>query len=133
MSPNSTDYPREYRIAGEIISLIGDKWTVLVVVRIAHGSSRFSQLQRDIGGISHKMLSSTLRALERDGFISRTVYPVIPPRVEYELTELGSKLLDPLRALGDFVISHSNHIEAARHRFDAGLGANTPARLISSR
>jgi DNA-binding HxlR family transcriptional regulator len=131
LGPDSNHLPREYRIAAEVISLIGDKWTVLVIVRIADGRTRFSQLQRDIGGISQKMLASTLKALERDGFVSRTVFPIIPPRVEYELTDLGRMLLGPLRSLGQFAISNSTQIEAARLRFDRQSSQDPPARLIS--
>jgi DNA-binding HxlR family transcriptional regulator len=130
---DSNHLPREYRVAAEVISLIGDKWTVLVIVRIADGRTRFSQLQRDIGGISQKMLASTLKALERDGFVSRTVFPIIPPRVEYELTELGRMLLEPLRSLGQFAIANAGAIEAARLRFDGQSQPQAPARLLARR
>src|SRR5690606_27285304 len=90
----------ECQAVSEMLSRIGDKWTVLVVEHLGHGSMRFNELRRTIGNISQKMLTTTLRALERDGFVSRTIYPTIPPRVDYELTDLGRELLIPVRALG---------------------------------
>lgn len=131
MKSDKQHMPSQYRTAAEVISLIGDKWTVLVVARLAQGSIRFSQLQREIGGISQKMLAVTLKTLERDGFVIRTVYPVIPPRVEYELTEMGERLLKPLHALGEFIVSHSGEIEAARRRYDDETETLPPQRYVS--
>jgi len=101
-----------------ILSRIGDKWTVLVVELLGGGPMRFNELRRLIGGISQKMLTTTVRNLERDGFVTRTVYPTIPPRVDYELTDLGRELLEPVRALGGWARRNIDKIADARRRFD---------------
>ncbi len=98
---------------------VGDKWTVLVVNYLGAGSMRFNELKRSIDGISQKMLTSTLRGLERDGFVTRTVFPTIPPRVDYELTDLGRDLLVPVRNLADFAIQNETRIANARASFDS--------------
>lgn len=110
----------ECRAVSGILSRVGDKWTVLVVEFLGDGPMRFSELRRSIGSISQKMLTTTLRGLERDGFVTRTVYPTIPPRVDYELTDLGRELLVPVRALGDWARANMGRIEAARENFDRG-------------
>jgi DNA-binding HxlR family transcriptional regulator len=107
----------------EVLSRIGDKWTVLVVEILGRGPTRFNELRRRIGGISQKMLTTTLRQLERDGMVTRTVYPTIPPRVDYELTELGRGLLVPVRALGEWARANMGLIDAARRRYDAQAAA----------
>jgi DNA-binding HxlR family transcriptional regulator len=105
----------------ELLDRIGDKWTVLVLGELARdGASRFTQLRRQLAGVSEKMLTQTLRALERDGLIRRTVYPEVPVRVEYELTALGQTLRDPLRALTDWSVHHVGDVLAAREAYDAG-------------
>lgn len=109
----------ECRAISGILSRIGDKWTVLVVQLLGEGPMRFSELRRSLGSISQKMLTTTLRALERDGFVTRTVYPTIPPRVDYELTDLGRELLVPVRALGEWARANMDRIDAARRDFDA--------------
>lgn len=101
-----------------VLSRIGDKWTVLVVIMLAQGPLRFSELKREIGSISQRMLTLTLRALERDGFVTRTVFPTVPPRVDYALTPLGESLLDPIRHLGEWAVDNMPKIEAAQQRFD---------------
>jgi DNA-binding HxlR family transcriptional regulator len=106
-----------------ILTRVGDKWTVLVVNYLGNRSMRFNELKRAINGISQKMLTSTLRGLERDGFVTRTVYPTIPPRVDYELTDLGRDLLVPLRGLGDWAIKNEQRVSEARARFDAAHDA----------
>ena len=113
-----------------LLSRIGDKWTVLVVMLLREGPRRFSELKREIGGISQRMLTSTLRGLERDGLVTRTVYPTTPPRVDYELTRLGHELREPVEALGDWALAHLDVIDRARREFDARADANaaTPAR-----
>ena len=111
----------------EVLSRIGDKWTVLVVVLLRPGPRRFSELKREIGGISQRMLTLTLRGLERDGMVTRTVYPTIPPRVDYELTEMGHSLREPVEALGAWAFSHLDAIDAARSAFDAGAERTTGA------
>lgn len=107
------------RGVSDVLSRIGDKWTVLVVELLGDGPMRFSTLKRLIGNISQKMLTTTLRGLERDGFVTRTVYPTIPPRVEYELTDLGRELLVPVRRLAEWARFNIDRINAARERYDA--------------
>ena len=101
------------------LSLIGDKWTVLVIAFLANGPRRFNELKRLIGSITQRMLTLTLRQLERDGLVSRRAFPTIPPRVEYELTELGRSLHGPILALAIWVISNQTALKAARKTFDA--------------
>ena len=108
----------ECRAVAQVLGRIGDKWTVLVVEFLGDGPKRFSELKRDIGNISQKMLTTTLRGLERDGFVTRTVYPTIPPRVDYELTDLGQELRVPVRALGAWARENITRINDARRRFD---------------
>lgn len=98
---------------------IADKWTVLIIGLLEHEPKRFSQLQRGIGGISQKMLAQTLRSLERDGLVTRTVYPEVPPRVEYELTPLGQTLSEPIAAIRNWAESYINHITDAQVHYDA--------------
>ena len=118
----------ECQSVSELLARVGDKWTVLVVGVLGGGPQRFSELQRAIDGISQKMLTTTLRILERDGFCTRTVFPTIPPRVEYELTDLGRDLLVPVKALGDWAVANRERVDAARRRFDARNGALPAAR-----
>lgn len=106
------------RAVSEVLSRIGDKWTVLVVEILGQGPKRFNELRRDIGAISQKMLTTTLRQLERDGMVTRTVFPTIPPRVDYELTALGRELLVPVRTLGAWARTNIGRIEEARRRYD---------------
>jgi len=106
-------------LAREILDRVGDKWSVLVVALLANGRMRFSEIKRATNGVSQRMLTLTLRALERDGLVTRTVHPTIPPRVEYELTELGRTLLDPVRALAQWSIDNRDVIRVARERYDA--------------
>jgi DNA-binding HxlR family transcriptional regulator len=108
----------ECRKANEVISLIGDKWTVHLVMLLVSGRRRFTELQRSVDGISRKMLTTTLRALERDGYVTRTVFPTIPPRVDYELTELGRELAAPLQALGAWAIANHERVIGARRAYD---------------
>lgn len=102
----------------EVLAQIGDKWTVLTVRALAGGPLRFSVLKREIEGISQRMLTLTLRTLERDGFISRTVYPTIPPRVEYALTPLGQSLTEPLGVIAQWALTNRQSIVDARISFD---------------
>jgi len=105
------------RATAETLDRIGDKWTVLVVGVLEQGPLRYNEVRRAIDGISQRMLTLTLKSLERDGFVTRTVYPTIPPRVDYELTELGRNLMVPLRSLQEWAIKHRSAILAARRRF----------------
>jgi DNA-binding HxlR family transcriptional regulator len=102
----------------EVLSRVGDKWSVLTVMLLCDGPRRFNELKRMIGGISQRMLTLTLRGLERDGLVTRTVFPTIPPRVDYELTVLGHSLSRPVHALGLWAQAHLGEIEAARNGFD---------------
>ena len=106
-----------------MLSRIGDKWSVLVVSYLGEGPMRFNELRRGIGNISQKMLNSTLRNLERDGFVSRTVTPTRPPQVEYALTELGQCLLVPVSQLARWTVQNVDRIHAARATYDAQHGA----------
>ncbi len=101
-----------------ILGRVGDKWSVLVVELLGAGPTRFNALRRMIGGISQKMLTTTLRALERDGFVTRTVYPTIPPRVDYALTDLGRELLVPVRALAEWARLNQARVVEAQLRYD---------------
>lgn len=110
------------RTISTLLSRIGDKWTVLVVTTLGEGPRRFNQLRREIPSVSQRMLTLTLRNLERDGLVSRTVTPSNPPRVDYALTELGRSLAKPLRALEEWALEHVDDINAAHARFDAEQG-----------
>jgi DNA-binding HxlR family transcriptional regulator len=101
----------------EVLELIANKWTALVIHTLASGTRRYGELRREIEGISQKMLTQTLRGLERDGLVSRTVHPVVPPRVEYELTPLGKSLKGPLCALCQWAESHLEELHEARRRY----------------
>src|SRR5215467_2633907 len=102
MLPSNLHVPEDCRAVSEVLERVGDKWSVLVVVMLGDGPKRFNELRRAIATISQRMLTLTLRGLERDGLVSRTVFPTIPPRVDYELTELGGSLLEPVAALGNW-------------------------------
>jgi DNA-binding HxlR family transcriptional regulator len=119
LSPSNLDVPEECRTVSEVLDRVGDKWSVLVVATLGDGAKRFSELRRSIASISQRMLTLTLRGLERDGLISRTVFPTIPPRVDYELTELGRSLLRPARSLGSWARENRSRIRQARARYDA--------------
>lgn len=106
------------RNVAPVLNRVGDKWSMMIVMTLSDGSKRFSELKRAIDGISQRMLTLSLRGLERDGMVSRTVTPTIPPRVDYELTELGRSLREPVKALGDWAIEHIDCIRAAQQRFD---------------
>ena len=106
------------RTISDLLSRIGDKWSVLVVTTLGDGSRRFNELRREIPSVSQRMLTLTLRNLERDGLVSRAVTPSIPPRVDYALTDLGRSLLCPLSALSDWAIANVGAIYAAQERYD---------------
>ncbi|MDQ3074191.1 MAG: helix-turn-helix transcriptional regulator [Pseudomonadota bacterium] len=107
------------RSVAPVLNRVGDKWSMLIVMMLADGPRRFSELKRAIDGISQRMLTLSLRGLERDGLVTRTVTPSIPPRVDYELTELGASLREPVKALGEWAFEHIACIRAAQARFDA--------------
>ncbi|GGC74335.1 winged helix-turn-helix transcriptional regulator [Chelatococcus reniformis] len=105
-----------------VLARIGDKWSILIVMVIADGPRRFNEIKRMVDGISQRMLTLTLRGLERDGLVTRTVYPTIPPRVDYELTPLGQSLRAPVIELGRWASEHMDEIEASQSAFDARGG-----------
>lgn len=119
MEPNESYLPGQCQLVNDVISLVGDKWSVLIIVLLGGGKRRFSDIKRSVDGISQKMLTVTLRGLERDGYVIRTVYPTIPPKVEYELTDLGRDLLVPLRALGQWAIANHDRVADSRAAYDA--------------
>lgn len=103
----------------EILDLVGDKWTLYIIATLKDGPVRFNELRRRIDRISQRMLTINLRGLERDGLVKRTLFPTIPPRVEYELTEVGRTLLQPVMALVTWANGNQENIRSARARFDA--------------
>ncbi|BFO57134.1 winged helix-turn-helix transcriptional regulator [Acidovorax sacchari] len=105
--------------ANQVLARIGDKWTLLVVMTLAGGPRRFSELKRSIDGVSQRMLTLTLRGLERDGLVHRKAYGTVPPRVDYALTPLGRSLREPVEELGAWALAHADTVEAARRAFDA--------------
>jgi len=118
LKPRHPHRTEDCRAVSDILQRVGDKWTVLVVGKLGDGPMRFNELRHAIGGISQKMLTTTLRGLERDGFVSRTVFPTIPPRVDYELTDLGRELLVPVAALGEWARINQRRVAEARMKFD---------------
>jgi len=116
--PNHSDC----RAVASVLARIGDKWSVFVIMMLIDGPRRFNELKRMINGISQRMLTLTLRGLERDGLVTRTIFPTIPPRVDYELTDLGRGLAEPIKALGEWAFAHLTEIAGARSRFDKRNG-----------
>jgi len=113
-----THVPEECGAISQILSRIGDKWTVLVVSMLGDGPMRFNEIRREIGGISQRMLTLTLRGLERDGLVTRTVFPTVPPRVDYELTKLGRTLLGPINDIAMWARANRAEIADARTVYD---------------
>ena len=111
----SADYNRRHNIVG----VVYDKWTVQVVVALSAGTRRYGEIQRELGEVTPKVLTATLRQLEHDGLVQRTVYPVVPPKVEYSLTALGRTLRDALDNLCEWALEHQTDVEEARKRFEA--------------
>ena len=103
----------------DVLDRLADKWSLLVVELLDHSTRRFSELRQEIDGISQRMLTLTLRQLERDGLVRRTVYPVVPPRVDYELTALGTTLLETIQPLVDWARAHRDEVAAARSAYDS--------------
>jgi DNA-binding HxlR family transcriptional regulator len=116
--PPSPYLDGDCRAVASVLARVGDKWSVFVIMLLGEGPPRFNELKRMVGGISQRMLTLTLRGLERDGLVTRTVFPTIPPRVDYELTELGRGLSKPVEALGKWAFEHQPQIEGARQKFD---------------
>jgi DNA-binding HxlR family transcriptional regulator len=122
-TPGNLHVPEDCRAVSEVLARVGDKWTVLVVSTLGDGPKRFNELRKALGSISQRMLTLTLRGLERDGLVTRTVFPTNPPRVDYELTRLGRSLLEPVSELGSWARKNRPAIQDARQRFDtAGSG-----------
>ena len=116
--PSNLHVPEDCRAVSEVLSRVGDKWTILVVSELGNGPKRFNEIRRALGSISQRMLTLTLRGLERDGLVTRTVFPTIPPRVDYELTKLGRSLLEPVSGIGLWARQNRAAIQEARTRFD---------------
>jgi DNA-binding HxlR family transcriptional regulator len=112
----NTDEAKDVR---RILSLVGDKWTLLVITLLGHRTMRFNEIRHEIEEISQRMLTLTLRQLERDGIINRKIYPTVPPKVEYWLTPLGQTLLETMQSLVDWTIAHREEIISARDDYDA--------------
>jgi DNA-binding HxlR family transcriptional regulator len=125
MLPSTLHVPEDCKAVSEVLERVGDKWTVLVIVTLGRGPKRFNELRRSIASISQRMLTLTLRFLERDGLVVRTAHATIPPRVEYALTELGRSLLVPVDGLGCWALKNRQKIAQARQRFDARSGKQT--------
>ncbi len=125
MKQSSLHRTEACRRVSAILSRVGDKWTVLVVRQLGDGPMRFSEIKRSLGSISQKMLTTTLRGLERDGFVSRTVYPTVPPRVDYALTPLGRDLLRPVGALGQWALDNAERVQRAQRAFDAARAGDS--------
>jgi DNA-binding HxlR family transcriptional regulator len=121
----------ECQAVNAVLARVGEKWSVLIIMMLKDGPRRFNELKRIVDGISQRMLTLTLRGLERDGLVTRTVYPTIPPRVEYELTALGHSLAKPVAALGAWALDHRAEIDAAKRRFDARTNKASKERKIA--
>src|SRR6188508_1835899 len=128
--PSNLHVPEDCRAVSEVLSRVGDKWTILVVGELGNGPKRFNEIRRALGSISQRMLTLTLRGLERDGLVTRTVFPTIPPRVDYELTELGRTLIGTLSGLADWANENGAAVQKAQRNFDAK--ANSEAKSRSS-
>ena len=133
LKPGDEKNTEDCRAISETLARIGDKWTVLVVELLSEGPMRFNEMRRTIGSISQRMLTLTLRGLERDGLVTRTVYATIPPRVDYELTALGRTLRGPLGGIAEWARSHRLTVKNAQERFDLANGdrknVRTPRRI----
>ena len=133
MRPAKRQLSENCQAVSQVLSRVGDKWSVLVVSILGRGPMRFNELKRTIDGISQRMLTLTLRALERDGLVTRTVFPSVPPRVDYELTALGRSLLNPVSALAAWAIDHRTDIAAAQRKFDAKAESESAAPSTTTR
>lgn len=116
------------RVVAPILARVGDKWSILIVRLLGHGPHRFNEIKRLVDGISQRMLTLSLRGLERDGLVKRTVFPTVPPRVEYELTDLGRSLWEPVAALGQWAATHAEEIGRAQKAFDTRLAEEDTGR-----
>src|SRR5580698_7376619 len=128
---NSCDTPEAIEVR-QILNRVGDKWSILVIAMLDQGTRRFTELRREVEGISQRMLALTLRQLERDGLVERTVYPVVPPKVEYRLTDLGSTLLESVRGLVSWAVEHRGQVAAARVAYDARQNEEPVAEAVGN-
>ena len=133
MKPEITPESSNCRAVADVLARIGDKWTVYIVGLLSNGPMRFNEIRRAVSAISQRMLSLTLRGLERDGLVTRTVYPTIPPRVDYELTEAGRTLIGPLKQVGSWAIANRNYVEGARAKFDEVNAGSKTAEALGRR
>jgi len=128
--PDTKQCPNCERI-NEVLSRVGDRWSVLVVISLSqYGTMRFNEIKRNLS-ISQRMLSLTLKELERDGLVKRTQYPTIPPKVEYELTAMGESFRKPVNALGQWALQHRAKIDAAREAYDDAAAKFPKSRIVS--
>ena len=118
-----THASEDCRAVSSVLARVGDKWSVLIIVLLGNGPQRFTEIKRLVGGISQRMLTLTLRGLERDGLVKRTQFPTIPPRVVYELTPLGRSLGKAVAPLGAWAQGHIKHIAKAQAAFDNKVSA----------
>lgn len=125
--------PHVCRSVGGVLALLGDKWTILIMRMLSSRGQRFSELRRGIGGISQKMLTSTLRALERDGYLTRKVTPTSPPRTDYALTAMGREVLKPINALAVWALENREAVESSRRRYDRRARAARDERVLAPR
>jgi DNA-binding HxlR family transcriptional regulator len=119
MKPRQPHLSENCRAVSDVLGRVGDKWSVLIITMLGDGPRRFNELKRMVNGVSQRMLTLSLRGLERDGLITRTVTPSTPPRVDYELTELGRSLLGTVSALSAWALDNSHAIQRARSAYDA--------------
>jgi DNA-binding HxlR family transcriptional regulator len=124
--------PEDHCKVREILDRVADKWSLLVIALLADRGRRFTELRSEIDGISQRMLTLTLRRLERDGLVRRTVHPVVPPRVDYDLTPLGTTLIGPIEALVQWTVDHAPEIAAARADYEAREDAQNAARQLAT-
>lgn len=118
MEPGDIGLRGDCKLTGQVLSRIGDKWSVFVIGLLSFETMRFNELRRKIGGVSQRMLTLTLRGLERDGLVTRTVHATVPPRVDYALTPLGQTLVEPLRGIAQWAGANMPQVAAARAAFD---------------
>lgn len=133
MKPDNTFESGECRAVADVLARIGDKWTVYVVGLLAQRPMRFNEIRHQVTAISQRMLSLTLRGLERDGLVKRTVYPTVPPRVEYELTETGRTLIAPLREVGAWAVTHRFTVAESRAAYDFANPESKTAKHLAKR
>ena len=126
--PPNAHLESDCRGPASILARVGDKWSVFAIMLLGGGPRRFNEIKRMVGGISQRMLTLTLRGLERDGLVTRTIFPTIPPRVEYELTRLGRSLLEPVSSLGLWARQNRSAIADARYQFDAAAARTKAGR-----